>query len=46
MIFDKVALFNYENGAFIMTVIFGLVIIALIGGVYLMMKNDRKNSEE
>lgn len=46
MIVDKIALFNYENGAFIMTVIFGLVIVALIAGVYLMMKNDRKNSKE
>lgn len=43
MIFDTIALFNWENGAFIMTVIFGLVIVAIIGGVYLMMKNDQKN---
>lgn len=46
MIADKIALFNYENGAFIMTVIFAIVIIGLVAGVYLMMKNDEKKSEK
>lgn len=46
MIFDKIALYNWENGAFIMTVIFGLVIVAIVGGVYLMMKNDQKKSDK
>lgn len=46
MIFDKIALYNWENGAFIMTVIFGVVITAIIGAVYLMMKNDQKKLDE
>lgn len=46
ILMNKIALFNYENGAFIMTVIFGLVILGLVAGVYLMMKNDQKNSKK
>lgn len=42
ILLNKIPLFNYENGAFIMTVIFGLVILGLLAGVYLMMKNDKK----
>jgi ABC-type multidrug transport system permease subunit len=45
MIFNKIALYNWENGAFIMTVIFGLVIVAIVVAVYLMMKNDQGKSD-
>ncbi len=41
-----IPLYNYTNGAFIMIVIFGLVIVGLIAGVYLMMNNDKKKKSE
>lgn len=40
-----IPLYSWENGAFIMTIIFGLVIIGLIAGVYLMMYNDKKKDK-
>ncbi|MCR9183078.1 MAG: hypothetical protein NXH73_09140 [Flavobacteriaceae bacterium] len=46
MIGLNIPLFNYANGAFIMIVVFGLVIIGLIAGVYLMMNNDKKKKSE
>jgi ABC-type multidrug transport system permease subunit len=46
MIFNKIALYSWENGAFIMTVIFGVVIVAIVGAVYIMMKNDQKKLDE
>jgi ABC-type multidrug transport system permease subunit len=46
MIFYKIALYNWENGAFIMTVIFGIVIAAIIGAVYMMMKNDQNKLDK
>ncbi len=46
MIVNKIALYSWENGAFIMTIIFGLVIAAIIGAVYLMMKNDQKKFDK
>lgn len=39
-------LYNFTNGAFIMIVVFGLVIIGLIAGVYLMMNSDKKKKSE
>ncbi|WP_262890025.1 hypothetical protein [Psychroflexus planctonicus] len=32
---------NWTNGAIIMTVVFGLVIAALVGAVYYMSKKDK-----
>lgn len=39
-------LFNWQNGAFIMTVVFGLVILGLVGVVFLLMNTDKKKKEE
>lgn len=39
-------LYNFTNGAFIMIVVFGLVIVGLIAGVYLMMNSDKKKKSE
>ncbi len=39
-------LFNYGNGAFIMIVIFALVILGLVGAVFLLMNTDKKKKEE
>ena len=33
---------NWTNGAIIMTVVFGLVIAALVGAVYYMSKKDKR----
>jgi len=41
-----IPLYSFENGAFIMTVIFAIVIIGLVVGVYLMMANDKKKSDK
>jgi hypothetical protein len=35
-------LFNFSNGAFIMIVIFGLVVIGLVSVVFLLMNTDKK----
>ncbi|MDI1316631.1 hypothetical protein [Flavobacterium sp.] len=44
MKFINIAAYSWGNGAFIMIVIFGLVIAALIGAVLLMMNSkDKKN---
>lgn len=42
----SIVLFNWQNGAFIMTVVFGLVILGLVGVVMLLMKTDKKKKEE
>jgi len=39
-------LYNFSNGAFIMIVVFGLVIVGLIAGVYMMMNTDKKKKSE
>lgn len=36
---------NWANGAIVMTVVFGLVIIALIGAVMMLAKTDRKKEK-
>lgn len=36
-----IPLFDFNNGAFIMIVIFGLVILGLVGVVLLMMNSDK-----
>ncbi len=36
---------NWTNGAIVMTVVFGLVIIALIGAVMMLAKTDRKKEK-
>jgi hypothetical protein len=38
----NIALYSWENGSFIMIGIFGVVIVALVGGVMLMMNSDKK----
>ncbi|MFV8378655.1 hypothetical protein [Flavobacterium sp. LB3R33] len=35
-------LFSWDNGTFIMVVVFGLVIIGIISAVFIMMNSDRK----
>lgn len=42
----NIPLYNYTNGAFIMIVIFALVIIGIIAGVYLMMNNDSSKKRD
>jgi hypothetical protein len=39
-------LYSWENGAFMMIIIFSLVILGLIGAVYLLMKTDKKTKKE
>lgn len=38
-------LYSWENGAFIMIVVFGLVIAGLIGVIMLMMNSDKKKKD-
>lgn len=40
-----IPLFNYSNGAFIMVVVFTLVIVGLVGAVMFMMNTDKKKKE-
>ncbi len=42
----NISLYSWQNGAFIMTVIFGLVIIALVLAVILMMNADKKKNNQ
>lgn len=37
-----VPLYSWSNGAIIMTIVFGLVILALVGAVFFMMNNNEK----
>ena len=37
-----VPLYSWSNGAIIMTVVFALVIIALVGAVFFMINNNEK----
>jgi ABC-type multidrug transport system permease subunit len=46
MLLFPLPLYSWENGAFIMTVIFGIVIAAIIGAVYMMMKNDQNKLDK
>lgn len=39
-------LYSWGNGAFIMVVVFSLVILGLVGGVYLLMNTDKKKKEK
>ncbi|MFV5689940.1 hypothetical protein ACM55M_15095 [Flavobacterium sp. ZT3R25] len=36
------SLFSWDNGSFIMIVVFGLVIIGLVAAVLIMMNSDKK----
>jgi hypothetical protein len=38
----NLALYSWANGSFIMIVVFGLVIVALVGAVLLMMNSGKK----
>lgn len=42
----NIALYNWQNGAFIMTVVFGLVILGLVAAVILMMNADKKKNNQ
>lgn len=42
MISQYIPMVNWTNGAIVMTVVFGLVIAALVGAVYYMSKTDKK----
>ena len=42
MIHNFIPLFDFKNGAFIMIVVFSLVIIGLVGAVLLMMNQKKK----
>ncbi|MGV7105132.1 hypothetical protein [Flavobacterium sp. U410] len=39
-------LFNFNNGAFIMIVVFALVILGLVGAVMMMMNSDKKKNDQ
>jgi len=41
-----IPLFNFNNGAFIMIVIFALVILGLVGAVMFMMNSDKKKNDQ
>ena len=41
-----IPLFNFGNGAFIMIVVFSLVILGLVGAVFLLMNTDKKKKEK
>ena len=41
----NLALYSWANGSFIMIVVFGLVIVALVGAVLLMMNSGRRNKK-
>jgi hypothetical protein len=45
MINLSLPLYSFGNGAFIMIVIFSLVIIGLVGTVMLLMNTDKKKKE-
>ncbi|MDI1305024.1 hypothetical protein [Flavobacterium sp. AED] len=36
------SLFSWDNGSFIMIIVFGLVIIGLVAAVLIMMNSDKK----
>lgn len=38
-------LFNFSNGAIIMTAVFALVILGLVGVVFMLMNSDKKKEE-
>ena len=42
MIMKNISLYSWENGSFIMIAVFGLVIVALVGAVFIMMNSDKK----
>ncbi|SHN79410.1 hypothetical protein SAMN05444395_11633 [Flavobacterium fryxellicola] len=35
-------LFSWDNGTFIMIVVFGLVIVGIVSAVFIMMNSDKK----
>jgi hypothetical protein len=37
-----ISLYSWENGSFIMIVVFGLVIVGIVGAVLLMMNSGKK----
>lgn len=42
----NIPFYSWGSGAFIMTIIFGLVIIGLVAAIYLMMSSDKANKKE
>ena len=45
MKFLNIAAYSWGNGAFIMIVVFGLVIIGLISAIFLMMNSKNKKND-
>lgn len=39
-------LYSWGNGAFIMIIVFALVILGLVGAIYLMMNSDKKKKND
>ncbi len=39
-------LYSWDNGAFVMIVVFGLVIVGLLAAVYLMASGGNKNKKD
>jgi hypothetical protein len=39
-------LYSWGNGAFIMIVVFSIVILGIVGGVMLLMNTDKKKKEK
>jgi hypothetical protein len=40
-----IPLYSHDNGSFIMTGVFALVLIGLVGAVFLMMGSDKKKKD-
>ena len=41
-----IPLYSWENGAIIMTAVFILVIVAIVGSVFFMMNTDKKKKND
>ncbi len=39
-------LYSWNNGAFMMIIMFSMVVLGLVGGVYLLMRTDKKKKED
>jgi hypothetical protein len=38
----NIALYNWDNGSFIIVFVFGFVVLALVGAIFFMMNTDKK----
>lgn len=39
-------LYSWNNGAFVMIIVFGLVIVGLVGAIFLMASGDKRNKKD